>query len=194
MSFPPDVRLAFSPLDTYRELTKERTAGTWRQALERPAFVALLVGTLVTMSSAGRVTIGLVVVGVLCWAFVPALQILAGAIIIRSARGRATSVARSIELLFIGHLPWSLWLLTVFGAFTFSTWPLSLAVLVLSTLIPTVWTTAIVFAFCRTALGDSPGGARIRTMAHQAIIWTFVVSYLLVVSGLWPRVLAAIGQ
>ncbi|HLG57965.1 MAG TPA: hypothetical protein VI485_21645 [Vicinamibacterales bacterium] len=194
MSLPLDVRLALAPLGTYRELAGLRVAGTWTRALERPAFVALLTGTLTAMSATGRVTLGLVLAGALCWSFAPALQMLAGAIIIRSAPGRSVGMVRVLELLFIGHLPWSLWLLVVFGLFTFSTLPLSLTVVILSVIIPTVWTMRIVFAFCTTALGIDRRGAQIRTVVHQAIIWTFVLVYLFLVSGLVPRALALVGR
>jgi hypothetical protein len=134
-----------------------------------------------------------VLAGALCWSFTAALQILAGAIIIRSAPGRPVSMARALELLFIGHLPWSLWLLVVFGLFTFSTVPLSLPVIILTVIVPTAWTIKIVFAFCTTALGTDRRGAQIRTVVHQAIIWTFVLVYLVLVSGLVARALALVG-
>jgi hypothetical protein len=194
VSLPPDVRLALAPLGTYRELTGLRTAGTWTRALERPLLVALLTGTLTAMSTTGRVTLGLVLAGALCWSFAAALQMLAGAIIIRSAPGRSVSMARALELLFIGHLPWSLWLLVVFGLFTFSTLPLPLAAIILSVIVPTAWTMKIVFAFCTTALGTDRRGAQIRTVVHQVIIWTFVLVYLFLGSGLGPRALALVGQ
>jgi len=68
---PRDLRLALSPTKTYRELIAEPERGTWLRALERLAFVAILIGTAVTLASARRLPPGLVLMGILCWSFVP---------------------------------------------------------------------------------------------------------------------------
>ena len=115
MPLPLDLRLALAPLDTYRELTAEPADSSWRRALERPALVAVIVGTAVTLSSAERVPVGLVAMGILCWSFVPALQLLVGAIVSGMAPSRSIGMARSIELLFMAQLPWSLWVLAMTG-------------------------------------------------------------------------------
>ena len=52
--------------------------GTWLRALERPALLAVIIGTAVTISSAGRVPAGLVLVAIVCWSFVPLVQWLIG--------------------------------------------------------------------------------------------------------------------
>ena len=45
MPLPLDLRVALAPLDTYRELIAEPARGSWLRALERPALVAVIVGT-----------------------------------------------------------------------------------------------------------------------------------------------------
>ena len=67
MRLPIDLRVALFPFDTYRELVAEPVRGSWRRALERLALVAVIVGTAVTMSSARRVPLGLVAMGIVCW-------------------------------------------------------------------------------------------------------------------------------
>jgi hypothetical protein len=189
---PIDLRLALAPLETYRQLIAEPVRGTWMRALERPALVAVIIGTAVTLSSARHVPLALVLMGIVCWSFVPIVQWLIGAIVIGRARGRRMSVPRCLELLFIGQLPWSLWTLVLVGLHTFTTVPIGLAVQVLSLLVPGVWTTMIVFAFCRTALGCTPGRARLLTAAHQAMTWTVFFTYVFLVSGFWSRILALV--
>jgi hypothetical protein len=190
---PRDLRLALAPLDTYRQLIAEPVRGTWLRALEGPLLVAVIIGTAVTMSSARRVPLGLVLMGIVCWSFVPIMQWLVAAVVIGGGRGRRLSRPRCFELLFLAQLPWSLWTLVMLGLYTFTTVPLGLTVQVLSLLVPAVWTTRIVFAFCRTALGCTPARARLLTAAHQAMTWTLFFGYVFLVSGFWSRILSAVG-
>lgn len=193
MHRPLDLRLALAPLDTYRQLIVEPVRGTWLRALERPALVALIIGTAVTMSSARRAPFGLVLMGIACWSFVPIVQWLIGAIVIGRARGRRLSMLRCLELLFIGHLPWSLWLLAMVGLETFTLLRIGRTTEVLSLVVPAVWTTMIVFAFCRTALDCTPARARLLTAAHQTMTWATFFTYVVLFSGTWARLLALVG-
>jgi hypothetical protein len=190
---PPDLRLALSPTKTYCELIAEPERGTWLRALERIAFVAILIGTAVTLSSARRLPPGLVLMGIVCWSFVPITQWLIGLVVIGRAPGRRLSVPRCLELLFAAHLPWSLWMLVTIGIDTFTPVPIPLVIQVLSLLVPAVWTTIILSAFCRIVLGCTPARAHLLIVAHQAMTWTAFFGYVVLVSGLWPRVLAFIG-
>ena len=158
---PRDLRLALSPTKTYRELIAEPERGTWLRALERLAFVAILIGTAVTLASARRLPPGLVLMGILCWSFVPITQWLIGLVVIGRAPGRPLSVPRCLELLFAGHLPWSLWMLVFIGFDTFTPVPIPLVIQVLSLLVPAVWTTIILSAFCRIVLGCTPARAHL---------------------------------
>jgi len=190
---PRDLRLALSPTKTYRELIAEPERGTWLRALERLAFVAILIGTAVTLASARRLPPGLVLMGILCWSFVPITQWLIGLVVIGRAPGRPLSVPRCLELLFAGHLPWSLWMLVLIGFDTFTPVPIPQVIQVLSLLVPAVWTTIILSAFCRIVLGCTPARAHILLIAHQAMTWMAFFVYVVLVSGLGPRVLAFVG-
>ncbi len=193
MSLPLDLRLALSPTETYRQLIVEPVRGTWLRALERIAFIAVLIGTAVTLSSARRLPPGLVLMGIVCWSFVPITQWLIGLVVIGRAPGRPLSVSRCLELLFAGHLPWSLWMLVFIGFDTFTPVPIPPVIQALSLLVPAVWTTIILSAFCRIVLGCTPARAHLLIVAHQAMTWTAFFGYVVLVSGLWPRVLAFVG-
>ena len=180
-------------METYGQLIAEPVSGTWLRALERLVFVAILIGTAVTLSSARRLPPGLVLMGIICWSFVPITQWLIGLVVIGRARGRALSVPRCLELLFAGHLPWSLWMLVMIGIDAFTPVPIPTVIQVLSLLVPAVWTTIILSAFCRTALDCTPARARMLIVAHQTLTWTAFFGYVFLVSGLWPRVVAFMG-
>jgi len=192
-AFSLELRVALAPARAYRELTLLKATDTWLVAFRRPAFIALLIGTLVAISSTGRVTLGLVSSIAVCWSFVPVLQLLAGAIVIASCRGRAVAMPRALDLLFAGHLPWSLWLL-IAAAWAASVPVFSQGALGLTMLVPAAWTAYIVFAFCRTVLGVTTRGAVLRTAAHQAIVWTLAGTYVFLATGMWPRLLGVLGR
>jgi hypothetical protein len=190
---PIDLRVALAPRETYGELMREPADAGWRRALERPALVAVIVGTALTLSSADRVPIGLVAMAILTWSFVPMLQLLVGAIVSGIAPARSISMARASELLFMAHLPWSLWVLVMTGLPAFTNVPLPQSVQVVSLLIPGVWTSMIVLAFCRAVLSCTTRGARWLTGLHQTMIWVLFFGYVFLVSGVWARTLALVG-
>jgi hypothetical protein len=194
VSLPVDLRLALSPLDTYRELVGETVPASWSRALERPVMVAVIIGTAVTMCSAERAPAGLLLMGVACWSFVPVLQLLIGMIVIAIARPRSMRMARAIELLFVAQLPWSLWVLAMTGAYRFLEVNPGLVIQVSGLAVPALWTLGILWAFCRTVLDCSPRRALIMLVVHQALTWTVFFGYVTLVSGVWPRLLAAIGR
>jgi hypothetical protein len=190
---PLDLRLALAPLNTYRQLLAEPVRGTWLRALERPALVAMIIGTAVTVSSARVVPLGLVLMGIVCWSFVLVVQWLIGVIVVSRARGRPMSMPRCMELLFIGQLPWTLWVLAMTGLSTFTQVPQPLVAQVLGLLVPGVWTAFIVSAFCQTALGCSKSRARWLTALHQTMTWVVFFTYVFLVSGFLVRILALVG-
>ncbi len=194
MPLPLDLRLALAPRETYRQLVAEREPGSWLRTIERLTLVAVIVGLCITLSSARTVPLDLVLTGLLIWSFVPVLQLLAAIALTSMPRTRTVSLARALELLFIGHLPWSLWLLLVSGVEGFASDAVPQSVELLSLVIPGVWTALIVSAFCRTVLGCTPRVARLLTAGHQAATWMLVFTYVLLTSGVWPRIVALVGR
>jgi hypothetical protein len=147
------------------------------------------------MAATGRVTALDMALATLSWSFVPAIQLLAGMLLIASAPRRAVSVPRAIELFFACHAPWSLWLLFATAWIVLAPMPFpGLGVFALSALVPAVWTATIVSAFCRVALLDGAPRARLRTAAHQASTWTILLGYVFWSGGVWPRLLHALGR
>jgi hypothetical protein len=189
-----ELRVMFRPSAAYASLAAQPASAGRAIAIRRPALVALVIGTATAVSATERITFSLVASGTMCWSFVPALQMATAACVLRSAR-RDISMARRLDLWFMGHGPWSLWLLSACALFV---WPPNVRYLELwiiaGATVAAAWTMTIASAFCRTVLGDSGQLARRRTALHQVITWTIVTSYAVFAGQLWPRFLAAIGR
>jgi hypothetical protein len=182
-----DVSVAFAPFVTYRQATASETNLRWFVMLRWPALVLLVIAVLVPIMAVQRVTAGLVLTAALSWSFVLAIQLIIGAGIILSGPQRRLSMPQALDLWFAGHLPYSLWMLVVFAWMGTATTS-SVRVFVISALVPTVWTMALVFAFCREVLGVSVAGAIWRTTVHLVVVWGIGLSYIAWAAGGWFQV------
>ena len=182
-----EAAVALRPSSTYRALIARAEPVTWWRALERPALVLLVLGTALPITGVGRVTVGLVLTTTVAWTFALAVQLVAALALIASAPRRRIALPAALHLFYAGHLPWSLWLLS-FAALTMADAPLMARDTVLhSVLIPIGWTAIVMAAFCREVLGDSRWVARVRTAAHQVLIYGFVLVYAAWAAGGWFR-------
>lgn len=191
----PELRVMFAPSGAYASLAALPAGAGRLVAIRRPALVALVIGTVSALSATERVTLSLVASGVISWSVVPALQMATAACVMRSAGPPGLSMGRRLDLWFMGHGPWSLWLL---AACAFLVWPPDTRhfelKLVATAIIPAVWTARIARVFCSTVLQDTRQQARRRTALHQAMTWAIVITYVTLAGQLWPRFLAAIGR
>ncbi len=185
-----------SPMATYdRFVAHQPDASAIVLALRRPAFVALVLGTTVAMTSTGRVTAALVASVALCWSFATAAQLAAAAILVGSSARRHVPMARGIDLLFIGHAPWSLWLLLLAAWSVWSPYPKpGLTTVVALGSIPAIWTAVIIYGFCRSVLNLAPRAALTRMLLHQSTTWGLAALYIAVAVQMWPRLLGSIGR
>jgi len=181
------------PSRTYADALAAPAPGAWG-GIRRPALVALIVGVSTAVSSTGHLTIGLLVSGFLCWTFVPLLQIATAAAVMRPPASRPMPLSRRLDLWFMGHAPWSLWIIAAGFVLAYAPgrWRVELPI-VATAAIPIAWTNIIAAAFCRVVLGDPPGVARARTAIHQAVTWTIALLYFAYAVALWPRVVAFLG-
>jgi len=189
-----DPQVAWSPAATYRALVRKSPPTHAAHLAGRLALVALIIGTTIAISSTGRVMLPLVARTTLCWFFVVIVQMVAAALLIGSASGRAVAFPRAMALFFLGHAPWSLWLLAFAARSAVARAGGGiLDLFLLTALVPLVWTIVIMSAFCREVLGLSARAAALRTFGHQALIWTFTFIYAAVVVQAWPRFLNLLG-
>jgi hypothetical protein len=192
MHWSPDLRVMLAPAATYGQIVAQHESSRWL-AIRRPALVALVLGTGTTFSATGHVTLALLVSGFVCWSLVTLIQMMTAAIIMRS-RASHLGLAQRLDLWFMGHAPWSLWIVAV--TLLMGAAPSGARierVLMLSALVPAVWTAVIGAAFCRVVLKDSRRAAVARTALHQAITWTIALVYIALAVALWSRLVAMAG-
>jgi hypothetical protein len=164
--------------------------------LARLLLVAIVIGTSMALSATGTVSLGLVLSMTLTWSFVVLIQLAAAVAVIGPASGRTGSLGCALDEFFQLHVPWSAWLMAL-ALFTWLTSPLnrpSNTALQLTAAFPAMWTALLIYRFCREALGDSHRAAIVRTLWHQAIIWTSVLVIGGAAVGLWPRILWVVAR
>ena len=184
------VRLMLAPAREYQVRLADRRPVSWARALSMPLLLAMMLGLLNATAAAGHVTFGLVVDEIASWSFVPLLQLITGAALIASAPQRRISFARSIELLFAAHAPWSLWLIAASVGQTIYPSPY---LVVGSGAVPMVVTAILLTAFGREVLGLSPLASRLRMLAHQAVTLLLILTYIELGTRLSVRILGAVG-
>jgi hypothetical protein len=188
----PAVRLMLRPASEYRDQAALGLAGSWLDALATPALLALLLAVVTVVCSTGRVSASFVLSGVLCWSFVPILQLGMATAFIPWARMTSVSRARTIELWFLSHGPWSIWILVV--GCLIALMPVSLDLIVASGLVPAFWTASILGAFFREVSGLSRRAAFRRTLVHQAVTWILVLGYIELATATSTRIIGALQR
>lgn len=187
-TFPSDVRLAFAPQETYRQLLLvDADISGWR-VLRRPAVTLLVIGVAVPIMAVQRITIGLFANAVLFWSFAVAIQVVIGVALIASAPRRRIAAGHALDLWFSAHLPYSLWLLLA-AAWLATGSGTAPEMLVFSAILPAGWTAVLVSSFCRVVLHASAAGARWRAAAHQVVVWIIGLSYIAWSAGGWFQVI-----
>jgi hypothetical protein len=180
--FSTDVRLAFAPGATYRQLISQNNRIRWWRALARPALVLLLIAVVVPMMVANVITARLVLASAIAWGFIVAIQLAIGAALVAPARARDVGFWRAMDLWFAGHVPYSLWILLL-PLFTSSLAVPPHDVMGVSFLAPLAWTSVITNAFFQTVLGMDPSTARRRASLHLAIVVVVASAFILWAAG-----------
>ena len=179
------------PTATYRWLEGRADDGGVWLLLRRPLFVALVVGSFTSFTVSGHLTLSLLLDGMLFWGFIPVLQaLLISGIVFVSARGRIP-LPKAIDLFFMGHGPWLLWLLGVAGTCLFFPlkqfylWPTQWGwLLPISLLGAWVWSNMTSFGFLRGALNLSTLRASAALLIYTVMFWGIILSYLFAVESL----------
>lgn len=182
------LRLMLRPGPEYSARVAASRGASWARALTVPGLLTLLFGIVTSVAATGRVVGSIIASQALCWSFVPALQFVAGSMLIASASGRPVTFPRAMELLFAAHGPWSLWLVAM--AAMQMAFPSQVAVL-LTFIVPAVWTAVILSAFGREVLGLSATAARRRVLAHQLATLVLILVYIEFATRLSVRLIGA---
>lgn len=182
-----ELRIMLQPVLTYRQLSKApHHFGLWMM-IRRPLFVALVIGSFVSITVSGHLTISLLFDGMVVWSFLPILQaILMSSIVVIFGRGRMPT-SKALDLFFMGHGPWLIWLLAIaatclfFPVKQFYLWPVQWGwVLPLSLLGAWIWSSVTSFAFLRGALEVSKLRAVALLVLYTVLLWGIVISLLVV--------------
>jgi len=190
----PDVWVLLRPAEAYQWLVRQGVdEGNWTAA-QRPLFMVFLLGCLVSLVTAGSLSLRLFAAGAINAWFVPLLEIGVLAGVWRSKR--TIPFSRTVDLFFMGHGPWVLWLLVMCAIWAFASpthgfvltgrWMWSLLGVVL------VWSAYIDFCFLRHVLRESAARAAGKLLALRVITW----SIGLVIFGggsLWPEMVRKLG-
>lgn len=184
----PDVRVMLRPAGAYQELVQQGSGeGKWN-AMRRPVFMVFLLGCLVSLVTAGTLNPRLFAAGALNGLFVPLLEIGVLAGVWRSRR--ALPFLRTVDLFFMGHGPWVLWLLVMCAIWVFAS-PFQAFYLTGRGMwfllgVVAVWSGYIDFCFLRYVLRESAKKAVGSLMILRVITWT--VGLVIFGGGsLWPE-------
>lgn len=197
MAYPSDeLRVMLRPGSAYRRLAEEvnptnaPTRALWR-ALKRPVFAAFMIGAFASFTTAGRLNALLVIDGMLFWSFVPLLQLLTVSCLVLLFARRRLPAATAIDLFFIGHGPWYLWLLAISASCLFiparqiSLWPVQSGwIIPTSLLIVWAWSNLTTLGFLRGALRLSAGRAGAALLLYNLLLWGIIISYLFAIESL----------
>ena len=176
------------PGGMFRAAVAADSRGSWAAALKSPAFIAVLLGVTTAIAAAQRLTVSLAISATLSWSFVPALQLITGALLIRSARSRRVTFPRALELFFAGHAPWSVWLVLFAASQNASP---SFTLTIGGALVALGWTAIIVNAYAREVLGLSRRAATARAFVHQLTTVALILIYIDRATALAVRILGA---
>ena len=181
------IRVALAPDARYRELAAAADVGSWQRALKGPALAGLVFATCGSVIATTAASLWTILSVALCWLFVPATQLLGAWLMCRRSLTPDLTATRAIELQFLAHAPWSLWLVGLgFASIWFPPKPF-LSLIVVTVLVPAVWTPVILASFCRSVLRLDAHKARRRTAAHQLAIWALIAVYALLSIQPWAR-------
>jgi hypothetical protein len=188
------LSVAIWPNRTYERLDYGPAGVSWRRACASVLLVAIVLGASTSIAATGVASLPSALSCTICWGFVAIVQLLNGLLLCRSAPNAKARGAQAIELLFLSHLPWSLWLIV--AAVTALWIPLTPTVtlaLTATALVPVVWTSALVASFCRTILGCSRAEAARRSVLHMAITLVLMLLYVNFAVALWPRLMSSLA-
>ncbi len=143
---------------------------------------AFFLGCAVSMLASGRLSARLIVDGAISFAFVPLLQILALAVVLRIGPRPARSWRDAMCRFARGNRPWLLWLVavTLVAALVpprqVGPWVLPL---IISAIVPIAWSAILDFRFFRETGLRSARGALRDVVIQRAVAWTGAGLYFL---------------
>ena len=152
--------------------------------LRRPLFISFFIGCTVSLLSADRLTLRLLLPAMIYWSFVPLVEI--AALVAVCWRDRNGIFFPSlVDSFFSGYRPWLLWLagMCVFWVLMSPVAkPLELTISVAwldgGAVAAITWSLYIDFHFFSSVLKRTPAGARRTLLMHRLISWGLILPIL----------------
>ena len=171
----PDARVILRPSETYRELAQRPGKSGKSIFLRRPLFLVVFFACMVSLMASQRLTLRLMVTGVVNMSFIPLVEIAGLRAVWR--RERHVAFSRAVDLFFMSHGPWILWLSAFASVWAFASpdhaffwtapryiWP--------SFLLAIAWSAWIDYGFFRQVFQRSRTQAAFDLLVQRAISWT----------------------
>jgi len=165
----PDVWILLQPGTAFRTLAARPPDAnrwlTWR----RPLFFAFLLGSTMSLTTTGSLTLRLVPSAAVSWAFVPAIEVAALALVLR--RDERDGLPRLIDLFCSGFGAWSLWLIAICVMFAVVPPTLVFQVffwwLEIGAAIVLAWSAYVDYCFFREVVGRNRRSAARTLLVHR---------------------------
>lgn len=190
ISWSDELLVMLRPAAAYERLSREARRGSLWQ---KPVLVAFVIGLALAVSSAGRPTLRLVLDCAVAWSFIPALQV-GSVALVAVALGRGALWKRAVELHFLAHLPWSVWILGI----------ATLAVclpperdeqvwssMLVTAAIPFLWSRILSWHLFRRGLGMGAPAALLAVVLHLVLVCGAIAVFFLATGQLGPRIASA---
>jgi hypothetical protein len=145
----------------------------------RPLLLALVLGCGISLLSAGRFTVRLIVDGALSFAFVPLCELAAFALVHRLGR-TSLPFPHAVDRFFAGNTSWLWWLIAIMTAAALL--PVTrqatlLAPMLITAAIPIVLSMRFDLTFCRDVLARTRGRAMFDVALLRMIAWSGATAY-----------------
>ena len=172
-----DARVLVEPASTFHAAVRRAGPPGLLTALRRPLFIAIVVGTIVSLLTSGAATLRFTGPAAVYWSVVPAFEMFAVLLII-AGRSARVPLSVMVDLFFAGHGPWMLLLIAV-GAIVPAVspaqwWFLIIKVFCPAVLVVLIWSAYIDFCFFRQVLERSRSGALRDVVILRVMVWMFV--------------------
>jgi len=181
------------PRASFLATVEQRRAGggAW-VLLRRPIQLGLIFGAFVSFTTTGRLTLRLLLDGLVFWSFIPAMNVAVGLALARYSPARL-GASRTTDLLFATFGPWMVWMLAVSGLAAFrpgtvsDPWSVPAWLFPSSVLAAMVWSAWIQHRFHRVALGVSPIRAVLLLGSLKLLVWGAIVAWFALTDQIEPR-------
>jgi hypothetical protein len=166
--------------------------GAWL-ALRRPLFVAFMLACGISLMTTGVLTLRLLISVMAYWTFVPAIEVLALAVVLWRTQ-REGAFAAAIDRFFMGHGPWTLYLIAFAGSLAVVPpnigWTLITTVWLWMLAVVLCWSFYVDFCFFRWITGARHPVALRRVLIHRLMTWTGIF-VIFAVPNLSPSALSS---